>query len=138
MKIVIKEKNVCRINKFLDSIIYIFGYTLVLFLVDMIFNSFDIDNYWYGIIAVILIYVLNKTIKPIIVSLTLPITALTLGLFYPFINFLILKIVDIILGEHLQIYGVVSGILIAVVISIMNFLVEELIIKPIIRKCDKQ
>ena len=138
MKIVIKEKNECRINKFLDSIIYIFGYTLVLFLVDMIFNSFDIDNYWYGIIAVILIYVLNKTIKPIIVSLTLPITALTLGLFYPFINFLILKIVDIILGEHIQIYGVVSGILIAVVISIMNFLVEELIIKPIIRKCDKQ
>lgn len=138
MKIVIKDENVCRINKFLDSIIYIFGYTLVLFLVDMIFNSFDIDNYWYGLIAVILIYVLNKTIKPIIVSLTLPITALTLGLFYPFINFLILKIVDIILGEHLQIYGVVSGILIAVVISIMNFLVEELIIKPIIRKCDKQ
>ncbi len=138
MKIIIKEKNVYRINKFLDSIIYIFGYTLVLFLVDIIFNSFDIDNYWYGLIAVILIYILNKTIKPIIVSLTLPITALTLGLFYPFINFLILKIVDIILGEHLQIYGVVSGVLIAVVISIMNFFVEELIIKPIIRKCDKQ
>lgn len=137
MKVVIKEKNVKRINKFLDSIIYIFGYVLVLFLVDIIFNSFDIDNYWYGIIAVLLIYVLNKTIKPIIVSLTLPITALTLGLFYPFINFLILKIVDIILGEHLQIYGVVSGLLIATFISMMNFLVEEIIIKPIIRKCDK-
>ena len=137
MKLIIKDKNVYRINKFLDSIIYIFGYTLVLLLVDLIFNSFDIDNYWIGFVAVILIYILNKTIKPIIVSLTLPITALTLGLFYPFINFLILKIVDFILGEHIQIYGIVSGVLIAVVISIMNFIVEEAVIKPIIRRCDK-
>lgn len=137
MKLIIKDKNVYRINKFLDSIIYIFGYTLVLLLVDLIFNSFDIDNYWFGFLAVILIYILNKTIKPIIVSLTLPITALTLGLFYPFINFLILKIVDFILGEHIQIYGIVSGVLIAVVISIMNFIVEEAVIKPIIRRCDK-
>lgn len=137
MKLIIKDKNVYRINKFLDSIIHIFGYTLVLLLVDLIFNSFDIDNYWFGFLAVILIYILNKTIKPIIVSLTLPITALTLGLFYPFINFLILKIVDFILGEHIQIYGIVSGVLIAVVISIMNFIVEEAVIKPIIRRCDK-
>ena len=137
MKLIIKDKNVYRINKFLDSIIYIFGYTLVLLLVDLIFNSFDIDNYWFGFLAVILIYILNKTIKPIIVSLTLPITALTLGLFYPFINFLILKIVDFILGDNIQIYGIVSGVLIAVVISIMNFIVEEAVIKPIIRRCDK-
>ena len=137
MKLIIKDKNVYRINKFLDSIIHIFGYTLVLLLVDLIFNSFDVDNYWFGFLAVILIYILNKTIKPIIVSLTLPITALTLGLFYPFINFLILKIVDFILGEHIQIYGIVSGVLIAVVISIMNFIVEEAVIKPIIRRCDK-
>lgn len=137
MKLIIKDKNVYRINKFLDSIIHIFGYTLVLLLVDLIFNSFDIDNYWFGFLAVILIYILNKTIKPIIVSLTLPITALTLGLFYPFINFLILKIVDFILGDNIQIYGIVSGVLIAVVISIMNFIVEEAVIKPIIRRCDK-
>ncbi|MBP3635342.1 MAG: phage holin family protein [Bacilli bacterium] len=137
MKLIIKDKNVYRINKFIDSLLYIFGYTLVLFLVDMIFNSFDIDNYWFGLLAVIIIYILNKTIKPIIVKLTLPITALTLGLFYPFINLFILKIVDFILNDHFQIYGIVSGILIAIFISIMNFFVEELVIKPIIRRCDK-
>ncbi len=138
MKLIIKDKNIYRINKFVDSLLYISGYTLVLFLVDIIFNSFDIDNYWFGLLAVILIYILNKTIKPIIVKLTIPITALTLGLFYPFINLFILKIVDFILGEHLQIYGIVSGILIAVFISVMNFFVEELIIKPIIRRCDNE
>lgn len=137
MKLVIKEKSEARINRFVDSILYISGYTLVLFLVDIIFNSFDIDNFWFGLIAVVLLYVLNKLVRPIIFRLTLPITAITFGLFYPVVNFLILKMVDFILGDHIQIYGVVSGILIAIVISIMDFFVEELVIKPIIRRCDR-
>lgn len=138
MKVVIKEKNSVRINKFLDSVLYILGYTLVLLIVDAIFNSFDVDNFWYELLAVVIIYVLNKTIRPIIFKLTIPITVLTFGLFYPFINFLILKIVDLILGDHFNIYGFWSGLLIAICISIMNFFVEELIVKPIIRRCNNE
>lgn len=138
MKVVIKEKNSVRINKFLDSVLYILGYTLVLLIVDAIFNSFDVDNFWYELLAVVIIYVLNKTIRPIIFKLTILITALTFGLFYPFINFLILKIVDLILGDHFNIYGFWSGLLIAICISIMNFFVEELIVKPIIRRCNNE
>ena len=138
MKVVIKEKNSVRINKFLDSVLYILGYTLVLLIVDAIFNSFDVDNFWYELLAVVIIYVLNKTVRPIIFKLTIPITALTFGLFYSFINFLILKIVDLILGDHFNIYGFWSGLLIAICISIMNFFVEELIVKPIIRRCNNE
>lgn len=138
MKVVIKEKNSVRINKFLDSVLYILGYTLVLLIVDAIFNSFDVDNFWYELLAVVIIYVLNKTVRPIIFKLTILITALTFGLFYPFINFLILKIVDLILGDHFNIYGFWSGLLIAICISIMNFFVEELIVKPIIRRCNNE
>lgn len=138
MKVVIKEKNSVRINKFLDSVLYILGYTLVLLIVDAIFNSFDVDNFWYELLAVVIIYVLNKTVRPIIFKLTIPITVLTFGLFYPFINFLILKIVDLILGDHFNIYGFWSGLLIAICISIMNFFVEELIVKPIIRRCNNE
>lgn len=138
MKVVIKEKNSVRINKFLDSVLYILGYTLVLLIVDAIFNSFDVDNFWYELLAVVIIYVLNKTVRPIIFKLTIPITALTFGLFYLFINFLILKIVDLILGDHFNIYGFWSGLLIAICISIMNFFVEELIVKPIIRRCNNE
>lgn len=138
MKVVIKEKNSVRINKFLDSVLYILGYTLVFLIVDAIFNSFDVDNFWYELLAVVIIYVLNKTIRPIIFKLTIPITALTFGLFYLFINFLILKIVDLILGDHFNIYGFWSGLIIAICISIMNFFVEELIVKPIIRRCNNE
>ena len=138
MKVVIKEKNSVRIHKFLDSVLYILGYTLVFLIVDAIFNSFDVDNFWYELLAVVIIYVLNKTVRPIIFKLTIPITALTFGLFYPFINFLILKIVDLILGDHFNIYGFWSGLIIAICISIMNFFVEELIVKPIIRRCNNE
>lgn len=136
MKLVIKEKNEKRLNKILDSILYISGYALVLFIVDLIFNSFDIDNIFFFFVTVIIIYILNKTVKPLLVRLTLPLTALTFGLFYPFINFFILEIVDLLLGKHLQIYGFWSTLLISIVISIMNFFVQNLIIDPIIRRCD--
>lgn len=138
MKLVIKEKNEKRINKLLDSVLYISGYALVLFIVDLIFNSFDIDNIYYFILTVIIIYILNKTVKPLLVRLTLPLTALTFGLFYPFINFFILELVDALLGNHLQIYGFWSTLLISIVISVMNFFVQNLIIEPIIRRCDNE
>ena len=136
MKLIITEKREKRLNNILDSILYISGYALVLLIVDVIFNSFDIDNTFYFFLTVIIIYALNKTVKPLLVRLTLPLTALTFGLFYPFINFFILEMVDLILGSHLQIYGFWSTLLISIVISVMNFFVQNLIVNPIIRRCD--
>ena len=138
MKLIIKEKNEARLNNLLDSILYISGYAFVLLIVDAIFNSFDIDNLWYFLLAVLIIYILNKTVKPLLIRLTLPLTALTFGLFYPFINFFILELVDLIMGKHLQIYGFWSTLLISIVISVMNFFVQNLIIDPIIRRCNSE
>lgn len=129
-----------RIKKIriLENLIYIMGYALILLLMSMIFKkTIQIDNSYlglWGIIISIVIYILNKTVKPIIFKLTLPITALTLGIFYPFINLFILKIVDFIFGNHLTIKGILLPLFIAIIISIMNFLMDEIVIKPIIKK----
>ena len=142
MKVVIVgENNKARLNKALEAALYIVGYTFSFFITSKMFKSFKLSSdytIFYALLAVILIYVLNKTIRPIIFKLTIPITALTFGLFYPFINFFILKLVDLILGDHFNIYGFWSGLLIAICISIMNFFVEELIVKPIIRRCNNE
>ena len=127
-----------KVNKALDWILHICGYTLTLFLVDIIFNAFEVDNIIYYFIASILMSILNKTIKPIVFKLTLPITGLTFGLFYFVINFFMLEIVDFVLQRHFDIYGIFYGILIAFVISIVHFMIEELIINPMIRSCDKK
>jgi len=126
------------LNKIVEWLIYIVGYALILNIVSFLFkNTIQIDSNLFGIwsiIASIIIYILNKTIKPIIVRLTIPITALTLGIFYPFINVMILKIVDIILGKHFTINGIFIACLGAILISFLNIIMDDKIIKPLIRK----
>ena len=141
MKLIIHNKDKKRLNIIVDWILYMFGYTLVLIITSMLFpKHLIIESALYGLLAEIIIYVINKTIKPIIVKLTLPITALTLGVFYPFINILILYVVSFILKGHFEIIGMsnIKGIItlfvMAILISIMNYIMENKIIKPIIDK----
>ena len=126
-----------KINKYLDWFIHMVGYTLVLITVSVIFNdTVYIDNSYFGLwglIAVIIIFILNKTIKPMLVWMTLPLTALTLGLFYPLINILILKITELILGSHFEIKGTISVFLVSIVISIMNAIMDNLIIDNLLK-----
>lgn len=123
-----------KINKFIEWAMYMIGYSIVLMSVTMIFkNSLYIDPTLFGLwslLANIIIYVLNKTVKPLLVWLTLPITALTLGLFYPVINILILYIVSFILGDHFIIHGgPIMIFVIAVLLSIMNLIMKSIIEK---------
>lgn len=125
-------------NKFAKWLLYMVCYAIVLVTVSCMFHkTFYISNQYYGlyaVIAAIVIYILNQTIKPILFYLTLPITALTMGLFYPIINVLILYITSFILGDKFQIHGIILPFVIAIVISILNILMEGMVIKPIINK----
>lgn len=136
MRLVIKEKNKLRINRIIDWLLYMIGYTIVFIIVTSFFKSFYIDSnhliLWSAII-VLIIYVLNKTIKPVLVTLTIPITGITLGLFYPCINVFILKLVDWLLGSHFNITNIFIAIFVAILLSITNFIMEK-IIESIINK----
>lgn len=133
-----KNKSSIRIHQFLDWLLHMIGYTIVLIMVSLIFpNTIYIDNSHfglYGFLAAIIIYILNKTIKPILFLLTLPITGITLGLFYPFINVVILNIVDFILGVYFEINGLWMSFIVAICISLMNIIMIELVLKPIIKR----
>ena len=126
--------------KFFDWLIRMICYALILMFTAHLFkNTLYIDSSYYGLwylLAAILIYLLNKTIKPILVKLTIPITGLTLGLFYPFINVLILKLTDWLLGKHFEITSLLSALIFAILLSISTFIVNE-IIKKIIDKVKK-
>jgi putative membrane protein len=137
MKKVIIVNDKIKINKFLDWLIHMVGYTLVLILISMMFKSIYIDNSYFGLwalLASVIIYILNKTIKPIIFILTLPITGLTLGIFYPFINVIIIKMADFILGNHFQTHSLFALFFAAILISIMNFFMDKIVMDPITRK----
>lgn len=133
-------KKKINLSNILNLIINIIAYALILSLIDFLLKTIDIDNSYYGfygLLASIIICFLNKTIKPLLFRLTVPITGITLGLFYPCINILILKLTDFILGPHFETHGVITLFLTAILISVMNLLMEEIILKPVFRKDDK-
>lgn len=131
-----KDKTLSNVLvNLIDWLLHMFGYAFVLIIISLIFKkTIYIDNIWWGLAVAIIIYILNKTVKPLIFWLTLPITGLTLGIFYPFINLFILKIVSWILNPHFIINGIWIAVIVAILISIMNIVMEEVIIKPILRK----
>ena len=133
-----------KFNAIFDWILKMLGYALILICISTILGSdksIYIDpNYFglWGLLTAILIYILNKTIKPHIVWLTLPLTALTLGLFYPLINVFILKLVDFILLSHFDITGgIFMSFFVALLISILNIIMDSIIFKGILGKEEK-
>lgn len=130
-----------KVNKYLDWFIHMLCYTLVLITISIIFKkTVIIDNSYFGLwglIAVVIIFVLNRTIKPLLVWMTLPLTALTLGLFYPLINILILKITDFILGAHFDIHGTIFLFIVSIIISIMNAFMDNVIIDSLFKRKKK-
>ena len=139
MQIIIKEQDKVRINKLIDWTLYFIGYTIVFILTTSLFNSIVIDNNHliiWSIVIVFITYLLNKTIKPILITLTIPITGITIGLFYPCINVFILKLVDWLLGPHFQVNNLLVAFFAAILISVTNFIMEE-IIKSILSKVKK-
>ena len=125
-------------KKFIEWLLYMIVYALVLITISHLFKkTFYINTKHFGIYALmasIIIYILNETVKPILVYITLPITALTYGLFYPIINVIILEITSLILQDNFKIHGIIMPIIVAVAISILNILIDQIFIRPIINK----
>lgn len=139
MKITVIEedgKNKKR-NYFIDWLAHMIGYAIVLIIASIIFpKTVQIDNSLFGfwaLLAAIITSLLNETVKPLLVLLTLPITSVTLGLFYPFVNVLILNIVSFILGSHFNMGGLLMSFIVAIFISIMNIFIDS-VVENILRK----
>lgn len=124
----------------IDWAAHYIAYAIILVFVATFFDSFSIDDthlYLYGLLATLIIIVLNKTIKPILFKLTIPLTGITIGLFYPFINVFILKLTEWILGSHFEITGVWTLFFLSILISVMNIVIDTVFIKPLMKKLKK-
>lgn len=119
--------------KILDSLISILVYAIILIGASLVFkNTIYIDNSMFGLYSILastIIFILNRTIRPILIWLTLPLTALTLGLFYPVVNVVVLKLTDFILMSHFKINGYIMPFFLAIIISFAYMILEHLINK---------
>lgn len=133
-----KDSN--YLDVILNFVINIIIYSLVFLLISILFKTVDIDKTYYGVYIVlssIIVCFLNNTMKPVLFRLTIPITGITLGLFYPCINILILKLTDFILGVHFETHGIITLFFTAILISFMHMFIENVITKYIFRKGDR-
>lgn len=106
---------------------------LVLMLASSIFKGFYIESFWYAIITSIVIILLSVTVKPFLKVLALPITVISLGLLYPFINVIILKLASLVMGSHFVVEGWIIPFFISLFISFMTVVLDALITKRIVR-----
>lgn len=135
-----KVVNKGKFNLILEVILYSVLYTAAFMAVESMFESFQINSDYkilYSFLAIIIIYILEKVLKPILVTISTPITGITFGLFYFVINSFILKITDWILGPKLDFTDIWILFFISIVLALLNLLIEKLIIEPIIRRANK-
>src|SRR5690606_22216514 len=94
---------------------------LAVIITAYILPGISVRDYFTGIVIAALLALLNLTIKPILVFLTIPITLLTLGLFLLVINaFMVIIAAEIIPGFGVD--GFWWALLFSVILSLINSL----------------
>ncbi len=111
---------------FLRWFLSIFLNAVTLIIVAQLFAGFHLEGFGTALIASIVLSILNFLVKPILVILTLPITLMTLGLFLLVVNAITLMIAQGIMGSSFVISGFGTAIIEAIVISIINTLLNRI------------
>ncbi|MBQ3021518.1 MAG: phage holin family protein [Bacilli bacterium] len=126
-----KDKSIKDI--LLDIISTVIVNMLVIIMATKIFKNISVDGVFYTFVVSLLLMLFNKSIKPILNIIMLPINIYTLGITYPFVNVIILKLISLLLGSHFVLVGWFSAFFISIFISIMTIIIDVLIGKEIRR-----
>ena len=97
-------------------------------------DSFQLAGVGAALEASIILSLLNVIVKPILIILTLPVTVLTLGFFLIVINAITLSLTAQFMGNAFNISNFGTAILASLIISILNMLIQNFIVKPLIKK----
>lgn len=113
-------------KEFVTFVLEILTGALSLMIASYLFKSFYVENFWYACLASVIISVISVYLKPLLEFIALPINILTMGLTTPLINVVILKITHLILGSKFVVNGWIIPIFIAIFISVVNVLLNNL------------
>ncbi|MGI5841487.1 MAG: phage holin family protein [Patescibacteria group bacterium] len=106
-------------------LINLFIYALAVFLTSLILPGVHTVNFFVAFLVALLLGIVNATIKPILVLLTLPINILTLGLFVLIINaLLVLLVAAVIPGFNIDSFA--WAFLFGIVLSIISWILNRI------------
>ena len=96
-----------------------------LLLIARLVPGVSVDSWYTALVVAVLLAVINVTIKPLLLLLTLPLTLLTFGLFTLVINAALFWFVASFV-EGFSVDGFVSAFLGALALSVVNWVVSKL------------
>ncbi|SEM71470.1 putative membrane protein [Ligilactobacillus sp. WC1T17] len=88
-------------------------------------NILHVSSILAAFLAAVVLGLLNMWVKPFLVILSLPITALTLGFFYLVINGVMLELTAYLMGDFFQFSSFSSAFVVAIIISVVNLIITD-------------
>lgn len=100
--------------------------TAAVVIASYLISGIEVSSFFSAFFAAAILGVLNTFFRPILLILTLPINIITLGLFTFVINAFLLKMVSGVISGF-QVHGFWSAVFGALVISVVNWLLNSFI-----------
>ena len=122
----------------MDFIIKLFLNAIAVVITAYLLPGVHLENFGYAILLAAVLSLLNVSIKPILIVLTIPATVFTLGLFLLVINAFMILIADWIITDGFNVDGFWWALLFSIVLSIINSIFDRLTVKPEHRKDNVQ
>lgn len=98
---------------------------IAVFVTAYILPGVEVTSFTTAVVVAIVLGVLNTLLKPILVILTLPITILTLGLFYFILNAVVILIASALVPGFV-VDGLLTAIFFSIVLSIVGGVLHKL------------
>ena len=127
----IVNKKYNKKSDFIQFVVGLIVYAVVLMIAESLFKGIEIKSFLYALIAAFILDLLNYTVKPVLIYWTLPLSILSFGIAYPIVNMIILKLCDILMGSAFNIHGFFATFFIAIFISFMRILLDNMITKNV-------
>jgi len=100
-------------------------YAVAVLLTSYLLPGVHVDGFFAAFILAAVISLLNITVKPLLIILTIPVTVFTLGLFLLVINAIIILIADSLIPD-VMIEGFWWALLFSLVVSVFNSIFTSL------------
>lgn len=99
--------------------------SLAVILSSYLLPGVTVDSFLTSLIVALLLSLLNVTVKPLLIVLTIPLTVLTLGLFLLVINSLIILLADAVISGF-TVDGFWWALLFSLILALINSLLANI------------
>ena len=113
-------------RKFLTNFLI---YSVVLMVTSAFFSGFYLESIPAALWASFTLTILNTFVKPILFFFTLPLTIMSLGLFYFVINAVIITMTSSIMGQSFVISNFFTAFFAAIFISILQHFIKKYLLR---------